>query len=89
MRPGSASTFNPDKQGGEESSGRILAVNRESNFVIIDQGENTVAKLGDIMQVYRDGNNIATIEVIQVRPNISACDLKKESQSVKIGDRVK
>jgi hypothetical protein len=69
--------------------GKILAINKDNNFVIIDFGSDAGAKVGDAFQVYRDGKAIANIEVIQARRNISACDIKRESASIKIGDIVK
>jgi chromosome segregation ATPase len=70
-------------------SGKIILVNKESNFVIVDLGEETGIKLGDSFEVYRDGNAIASIEVIQIRKNISACDIRKEITPIKPGDVVR
>lgn len=72
-----------------QAAGRILAVNKESNFVIIDSGEDAGVKAGDIFQVYKENKSIATIEVIQTRKSIAACDIKRESSPIKIGDAVR
>jgi chromosome segregation ATPase len=80
------------KNGKTEPSagtGRILAVNPESNFVVIDMGSSSGVKAGDKFSVYRDGKSIGLIEVIQVRGNISASDIKKKSAEFRIGDSVK
>ncbi len=69
--------------------GSILAINKESNFVIIDLGEDAGIKVGDIFQVYREDKFIATIEVIQTRKSIAACDIKNETATIKIGDTVR
>lgn len=69
-------------------TGKILAINKESNFVIMDLGEEAGIKVGDSFQVYRDNKSIATIEVIQTRRNIAACDIKKETAPIKIGDDI-
>ncbi|MBM3250122.1 MAG: hypothetical protein FJZ09_04660 [Candidatus Omnitrophica bacterium] len=70
-------------------SGKVLAVNRDNNFVIVDLGEEAGAKMGDRFQIYRDGQAVAMVEVIQLRKNISACDIKKEMTPVAIGDTVR
>ena len=73
----------------ENIVGKILAVNRDNNFVIVDLGQNSGIKTGDKLQVYREDKNIGFIEVIQVRKDISACDIKRESAPVKVGDIVR
>jgi chromosome segregation ATPase len=71
------------------SSCRILAVNPESNFVVIDVGSSSGVKVGNSFKVYRNERPIGSIEVIQVRGNISACDIKKKNTAFRIGDSVK
>jgi len=70
-------------------TGKVLLVNKESNFIIIDLGEDSGIKAGDGFGVYRDGQSIAEVEVIQIRKNISACDIKKESSAIRAGDLVR
>jgi len=71
--------------------GRIIGVNKDNNFVIVDLGEEGGVKVGDTFQVYREGQDTAaaTIEVIQVRKSISACDIRKESAPIKVGDTIR
>ena len=57
--------------------------------MVVDLGEDSGIKLGDMLQVYRSGEAIGTLEVIQVRKPISACDIKKESTPIRIGDTVR
>ena len=80
-------------QRPQESSlipeGKVLALNRDNNFVIIDLGEDLGIKPGDRFQVYRDEALIATLEVIKTRKNISACDIKKEKTPIRVGDIVR
>lgn len=69
---------------------RVLEINKENNFVIIDAGEESGVKTGDTFQVYNiEGQAVATIEAIQVRPKITACDIKKETTPITVGDTVK
>jgi len=70
-------------------AGSILAVNRENNFVIIDFGQNSGLRSGDTFQVYRGDNAIAAVEVIQLRPDIAACDIKSETTPIKVGDAIR
>ena len=83
----------PGASGGEESGatlmGRVMAVNKENNFVIIDLGDAAGIKVGDSFRVYRGDKPIANIEAIQVRRDISACDIKKQGMPIKIGDTVR
>ncbi len=70
-------------------AGKILAVNAENNFVIIDLGLLSGVKVGDMFNVYRAQKPIGSITVIQARDNISACDIKRSSAPLKIGDNIK
>lgn len=81
----------PLQEGAIESvsSGEILAVNKENNFVIINLGEDSGIKVGDTFSVYREAKPIATIEVIQTRRSIAACDIKREVTPINVGDTVR
>ncbi len=69
--------------------GKVLAVNREHNFVVIDLGEEQGIKPGQLFDVIREGKSIATVEVIQTRKSVSACDIKEQDTNVWVGDTVK
>ena len=69
--------------------GKIVAVNRENNFVIVDLGDRAGLKAGDTLQAYRQGKIIALLEVTQTRNDISACDIKQEAIPLQIGDIIK
>ncbi|MDD5130127.1 MAG: hypothetical protein PHS66_03625 [Candidatus Omnitrophica bacterium] len=73
----------------QEYPGKILAVNLDSNFVVIDLGSTSGVKVGNTFNVYRDAKSIGTIAVIQTRAGISACDIKRMNTPLKIGDGVK
>lgn len=70
-------------------SGEIMLVNRENNFVIINAGDEKGIKVGDSLPVYRGDKEIATVEAIQIRKNFTACDIKRESTPIKVGDNIK
>ncbi len=70
-------------------SGKIVSVNEDNNFVIVDLGENNGIQLGETLNVYRGAQNIAKLEVIQVRKDISAADIKQKTSRLQVGDTVK
>ena len=72
-----------------KSSGKILAVNPDNNFVVIDLGTSSGVKYGDVFNVSRADKTIGSIVVIQARDDISACDIKSTSTPFKIGDSIR
>ncbi len=69
-------------------TGKVLAINRDNNFIIVDMGESAGLKVKNRLRVDRNGQNVADVEVIQTRKNISACDIKKEISTIQVGDMV-
>jgi chromosome segregation ATPase len=70
----------------EKAAASIVAVNKESNFVILNQGSGQGIKIGDSFQVIDQDNRPAgEIEVIRVRDNIAAADIKKEIHPLRVG----
>ena len=66
----------------------VVAVNTQNNFAVISAGEVDGLRMGDYFRVQRGNKHIADIEVIQIRKNIAACDIKSLSSPIKIGDAV-
>jgi hypothetical protein len=62
----------------------------ENNFVIVDLGEQDGVKVGQTFNVFRNTEKIASLEVIQIRKEISAADIKSVTpgSKLKIGDLV-
>jgi len=79
----------PKEAASAFTTGKVLTVNEDSGFVIINIGEDAGLRMGDTFQVYRDNESIATIEIIQLRPNISACDIKKSTGIIRSGDIIR
>ena len=75
---------------GTSLKGRIVAVNSEHNFVVIDIGRQDGIETGEEFDIYRGQAYIGLIEVIQMRDRISACDIKdvKGGRSLKIDDMI-
>jgi len=73
-----------------KTEGSIISINESNNFVIVDLGQqNSSISIGSIIKVYRNSNPIATLEVIQVRRDISAADIKDKSDELRVGDVVR
>jgi len=79
-----------EERGGQvHTGGSVLGVNKENNFAVINLGQDAGIKMGDIFQVYKGSKAIATIEVIQVRDSLSACDIKEKIADIEVGDTVR
>lgn len=70
-------------------AGKIIAINKDNEFVVIDLGKTAGVKVNDEFKVYRGKKETASLNVIQVRESISACDIKKQLKPLKEGDRVR
>ena len=77
---------------GEKSElkGRIVTVNKEHNFVVIDLGKQDGIGIGNKFNVYREDMFLGSIEIIQARDRIAAADIKdlKEGMDIEINDTV-
>ncbi len=69
--------------------GKVMSINEQNNFVIVDIGEKRGLRVGDTLGVYRGVDYVARLEVLQVRPDIAAADLKEQSGPIKVGDAVR
>jgi len=70
-------------------SGEVISLNEDNNFVIVDIGEDDGITLGETLGIYRDSQHIASLEVIQIRKDISAADVKEQNGRIKKGDIVR
>jgi hypothetical protein len=86
-----SSSGSSDKGMVTSLEGRILKVNKEYDFVVIDLGRQTGASEGMAFDVFRQGEDepLGRIEAIQVRSQISACDILQVDRPFKIGDIVR
>lgn len=67
---------------------KIVSIDKENNFVVVNAGRDSGLKIGDSFQVYRNGKGIGMVEVIQTRERIAACDIKSESTPLRVGDSI-
>ncbi len=79
----------PPAAAASAKQASVVSINETNNFVIVDMGESTGIKVGHVLKVLRGNSEIATLEVIQVRKDISAADIKQKTGNIKIGDSVK
>jgi chromosome segregation ATPase len=74
----------------QANKAEVMAINAENNFVIINVGENSGIKVGDRFRIHnKKRETISDVEVIQVRKNIAACDIKTQNYYIEVGDEVK
>lgn len=83
VRPAEAEA--PSRPG----AGEVISVNEENNFVILDIGENQGVHPGQVLYVQRGQQQIAALEVVEVRANICAADIKEKSAPLRVGDSVR
>jgi septal ring factor EnvC (AmiA/AmiB activator) len=69
--------------------GSVVSVNEDNNFVILDLGERSGIKVGDAFKVYHNGVQVGSVEVIQVRQDIAAADIKQKNAPFSVGDTVR
>ncbi|MBU1911940.1 MAG: hypothetical protein KKB22_00195 [Candidatus Omnitrophica bacterium] len=70
--------------------GRIITINKEHNFVVIDLGRQDGIDIGNRFNVYRGEMFLGSVEIIQARDRIAAADIKdiKEGLDIEINDTV-
>ena len=74
----------------EELKGKIVTINMEHNFVVIDLGKQDGIDIGNKFNVYRGETLLGSVEIIQARDKIAAADIKdlKEGMNIEINDTV-
>jgi len=70
--------------------GNVVTINREHNFVVIDLGKYHGVETGDRFNIYRGEILIGTLEAIQCRDRIAACDITdiKDGFYIEIDDEI-
>jgi len=78
----------PESSGVQGVQGEVIAVNPEEKFVVVDKGMSAGIRPGMSLTILRAGNDIAKAEVVEVRKDISAADIKdvKGGYTVQEGD---
>lgn len=77
--------------GTPASSGSVLVVNKEFNFIVVSLGEKDGVKPGQFLEVLRAGKVIGKVQIERVYENMSAANLLPEQTKTEIkeGDAVR
>jgi hypothetical protein len=76
---------------GAAAGAKVLTVNRKFNFVVINQGLQEGLKMGDKLKVYKQDNEVASVQIEKLYDKFSAATLVEEDpkQQVVEGDEVR
>jgi len=79
------------KEKAGAPQGRVLVVNREFDFVVVNLGESDGLEVGTALEILSDGQVIGKAEVEKIYGNMSAAVILPETQkqSLKEGDLVR
>lgn len=74
----------------EEQKGKVISVDRETEFLIVNLGEKDGIKKNSVLSVYRGETYLGDVKVSRVLPEMAAADLVPPltSQNVQKDDRV-
>ncbi|MCX5657528.1 MAG: hypothetical protein NTZ48_04810 [Candidatus Omnitrophica bacterium] len=61
---------------------RILSINRIHNFLVIDLGTSDGIGEGTSLNLLKNGQSVATIQVVRAKGSVSACDIKRVNANV-------
>lgn len=76
-----------------EAEGKVLAIDKQNDLIVINLGSMNNLKSGDKLSVYRGDNFVTNAELVKVQDRISAAMILPESSSkdmkVEVNDTVK
>ena len=67
-----------------KKQGRVLAINEEHGFVVVDMGKVDGIKTGMDLYLKKGGETIATLSVLEVRDVMTACNIRDLTSGKKI-----
>jgi len=75
----------------QELTGKVLSLDREHGFIVVDLGNDNNLKLGDVLSVYRDNKFIGKAQVEKIEEKSSAAVILSDWQNTefKENDTVK
>jgi chromosome segregation ATPase len=81
----------PQEETAPSIEGKILVVNREFDFVVINLGQRDGVELGTIFLVYRDGESLGKVQAEKVYEGMSTAIFLPEARKEEIreGDSVR
>jgi hypothetical protein len=85
-----AQTIQPEETSTRNRDGRVLSVDVETEFVIINLGEKDGVQMGQILSLFRGKEYLGDIKVTRVQPEMAAADLipPLSSRTVRKSDQV-
>ncbi|MCU0665654.1 MAG: hypothetical protein MUF05_00950 [Candidatus Omnitrophica bacterium] len=69
--------------------GKIISVNKDNNFVLVDVGDNSGLAVGDKLHIYKNDQVVSVLEVIRLSKTIAACDMLNDSYTPQVGDIIR
>ncbi|MBI4398054.1 MAG: hypothetical protein HY586_02895 [Candidatus Omnitrophica bacterium] len=85
-----ASNAKPKAALPEVPEGKVVLVNREYKFIVVDLGKLDGVKLKDEFEVVRDGKVIGKVAVSKLYESLSSCEILSESAGLfQEGDSVR
>jgi len=68
--------------------GKVLVVNRDFNFIVVDIGSKDDIELNDVLTVFKNGKYVGEAQVEKVYDTMSAATISKETKpgSIAVGD---
>ena len=73
-----------------ELEGRVVVVNREYNFVVVDVGIKNDVEMGDFLTIFRSGKYVGEAQVEKIYDTMSAATIVKETKpkAIMVDDNV-
>ncbi|MFA5356604.1 MAG: hypothetical protein WC301_04295 [Candidatus Omnitrophota bacterium] len=90
-QPSKQAPIQPKEQAATPSSeGKVLVVNKEYDFIVVNLGSRNGVKPGDIFAIYRGNKYLGDIKVAKTHDSMSAADFLTPAikNSVREGDRI-
>ncbi|MCG3177229.1 MAG: hypothetical protein MOGMAGMI_02197 [Candidatus Omnitrophica bacterium] len=75
----------PAQRSAPKQEGRVLAVNAEHGFVVVDLGRVDALKTETALEVSRGGKRIARLSVLEVRDVMAACNVAELYDGTTVG----
>ena len=85
-----AAKTQPTARTSAKTQGRVLAINEEHGFVVVDMGKVDGIKNGMDLFLKKNGQTVATLAVLEIRDVMTACNIRDlaSGKKVEINDLV-
>ena len=83
-------SMNQDPRKASKKEGRILALNNEHGFVVVNLGKTDDLINETALQIRKNDEIIATLSILEIRDDMSACNIKslKDGMKIQVNDPV-